>query len=95
VSDFDATMEALRQRFIARCAADLVQLREHQDGFRLSPEALRTIVHRMAGSAGLFGFAEIGALAGKLDGSLADTGDAAMLPELVASLEPLILEHRR
>jgi HPt (histidine-containing phosphotransfer) domain-containing protein len=90
MSEFEATMEALKQRFIARCAEDLVQLQAYQDGAQSNAEALRAIVHRMAGSAGIFGFANVSALAATLDSRLTDAGDATMLPELVASLEPLV-----
>lgn len=86
-------MKELKQRFIQRCVNDRDQLRAHQSGARLAPENLRTIIHRMAGAAGIFGFAEIGALAAALDETLAYDGDASMLPQLIASLDETIREH--
>jgi len=86
-------MKELKQRFILRCVNDRDQLRAHQSGAPLTPESLRSIVHRMAGAAGIFGFADIGALAAALDETLACDGDASMLPQLIASLDEKIREH--
>ncbi|RYG20024.1 MAG: Hpt domain-containing protein [Caulobacteraceae bacterium] len=55
-------LEALRARFIDRSRLDLERLREGVQG-----EALTLLVHRLAGSAGLFGFVELGEAAGRVD----------------------------
>lgn len=87
MSDFDTTMEALKQRFIARSMDDLISLRLHQRGQPLPPGSVRSIVHRMAGSAGMFGFVGLGVLAGTVDAQLAQTGDESALPQLLDLLE--------
>jgi HPt (histidine-containing phosphotransfer) domain-containing protein len=87
VSDFDATMTVLKARFVARAKEDLNTLRG--DGNALSAEELRAVVHRLAGSAGLFGFSEISAVAGDIDLHLAQGHATAGLPELLAMLERL------
>ncbi len=94
MSELDAVMAPLRQRFVARAGEDLAKLRAHLAGDALSPESLRALVHRLAGSAGLFGFPAISALAGELDLRLAENGDAATLPGLVRALEELLVKSR-
>lgn len=48
---------ALRSLFVERCRDDLRDIRRLRD--RSDPDALRAIVHRLAGAAGLFGFPDI------------------------------------
>lgn len=92
MNGFDAAMAELRVRFVARAAEDLRKLRDHQRGMPLSRRDLRALVHRIAGSAGLFGFAEISTLAGRVDERLVDRDDVADLSELVMALQALVLE---
>ena len=87
MSSFDATMETLKARFVARAAEDRDRLRSCQD--TRSPE-LRSLVHRLAGSAGLFGFSTISTLAATVDAQLAQGGDGETLPELLAALDTLV-----
>ncbi|MDE2465958.1 MAG: Hpt domain-containing protein [Alphaproteobacteria bacterium] len=57
-----AMLEALRARFRARCENDLRILEQGPDG-----EAFRYCVHRLAGSAGTFGFDDISRSAAQID----------------------------
>jgi HPt (histidine-containing phosphotransfer) domain-containing protein len=79
-------MEALRARFLARTAEDLETLRACDE-----PADLRPMIHRLAGSAGTFGFAEISALAGALDDRLhaGERVARADLTSLIAALEAI------
>lgn len=92
MNSFDVAMDRLRLRFVARAAEDLLKLRGHQDGAALPRKDLHALVHRLAGSAGIFGFAEISKVAGELDDRLLDGGDAETLPKLVAALAAVVLE---
>lgn len=72
----------LRQRFRIRAAHDLARLRvlTGQD----PTEELRTLVHNMAGAAGIFGYASLGAAAAAVDesyfeGRTPDAGQLALL----------------
>lgn len=94
MSELDDAMAAIKQRFVDRCAIDRDQLRAHCEGTPLAPESLHTIIHRMAGAAGIFGFTEVGALAAVLDDELAQGGQATRLPELIASLDATVQGYR-
>ncbi|NVO15756.1 MAG: Hpt domain-containing protein [Rhodoplanes sp.] len=78
---------AVFDRFMARLIENGDRLR-HLEG-AIAPDAaevfaeIRLIVHRLAGSAGTFGFAHLGATAKRLD-SLLSRGDCD--PELVRAL---------
>jgi HPt (histidine-containing phosphotransfer) domain-containing protein len=65
-------LAALRSRFIARAAEDLMELHGHLDGAPLDAVALRFTVHRLAGAAGTFGYAEISEAAGKAEDDILD-----------------------
>jgi len=73
-------MAALRARFLARCADDLEALRRAGD-----PAEVRALIHRLAGSAGAFGFDHVSRKAGDIDDRL-HAGEAVG----PAELEPLI-----
>jgi HPt (histidine-containing phosphotransfer) domain-containing protein len=75
----------LRTRFIARAAEDLATLRGHLDGAPRDPAALRFTIHRLSGSAGTFGYAEVSQAAGQAEDDLLDNPD-----DLDASLRRLI-----
>jgi HPt (histidine-containing phosphotransfer) domain-containing protein len=68
-------LAALRSRFIARGAEDLATLRGHLDGASLDATTLRFTVHRLAGAAGTFGYAEISEAAGKAEDDILDRPD--------------------
>ena len=91
VTDFGATMETLRRRFIARAEDDLTRLREHRRHQTLERSELITIIHRLSGSAGLFGYPEISALAGEVETSLAqNSADETSLANLLDALEQVM-----
>ncbi len=92
MSDFGATMDALAQRFLVRCAEDLPKLQQCRAGSAEERGDLRLIAHRMSGSAGLFGYKEVGALAAQVDEELSANGptEAPTLPALVDALEALL-----
>ncbi len=89
----DDIYDRLREKFIERCRAELRSL------YRLlrTPGAggakdLEAIVHRLAGTAGTLGFAELGALAADVDRTLAagDIPNDAALRKLAVTLEALV-----
>jgi HPt (histidine-containing phosphotransfer) domain-containing protein len=89
--ELDRVIAELREQFRARTAEEIPLIEQHWAALRAGgapraeAEALRRIVHRMAGSAGSFGFPALGeaaiplddALAFALDGSDADLAAAA------------------
>lgn len=79
-------MEAFRARFRDRCRGELPILRDpaHPD--------FRTTVHKLNGAAGTFGYAEISALADRVDEALANgrTADPADVQALVSAVEALV-----
>lgn len=78
-----------RARFVARAKEELPLLRAGRDA--AGDEALRIVVHRMAGLAGTVGYAEIGRLAARVDEALHDGGPvpAADYDALLAAIEAL------
>lgn len=84
-------MEALRQRFRERAARDLDLLRRHLSDDDPGAAAVQTTAHKLAGSAAIFGFPEVGEAAGAIDGAFAagDHPDRALLETLVARLSAL------
>ena len=60
-------MEPLRQRFVERAARDLGLLRRHLADDDLGSGVVESTVHKLAGSAALFGFADIGEAAREID----------------------------
>ncbi|MFT4254782.1 MAG: Hpt domain-containing protein [Caulobacter sp.] len=77
----------LRAKFLARVGEDLALLRSAE----ASIKDRHYVVHRLAGAAGVFGYAEVTELARDLDDLLLADGDAP--PEafsaLIAALEGL------
>ena len=60
--------EAIAQRFRNRCAEDLITVKAAlSQGPTAGPDDLRTTVHRLAGLAATFGFAELGQLSRQID----------------------------
>ncbi|MBS0294788.1 MAG: Hpt domain-containing protein [Proteobacteria bacterium] len=87
---FDERLQALKQRFLARSAGDLqVIARALADPASVGRDDLRQVVHRLAGAAGTFGYAELSRIAGEADDALvlnqADVG--AELTQLVEALK--------
>lgn len=77
----------LHARFLARAAEDLQTLRTPG----VDRETLTYLVHRLAGSAGMFGHHDVSRLAGVVDDQLHEDGVPAPsdLAALIASLEAL------
>jgi HPt (histidine-containing phosphotransfer) domain-containing protein len=92
MSDLGATMDALAQRFLARCAEDLPKLQRYSTRSGDGLADVRFIVHRMAGSAGLFGYSAIGGLAARADEELSAACSIEMptLRALTDALEALL-----
>jgi HPt (histidine-containing phosphotransfer) domain-containing protein len=88
----ETSMAALRLRFIGRAREDLSQLRAYERHGAMNAEDLRALVHRLAGSAGLFGYPAISVLAGAVEDDLIETGAPASLPDLMHALENAIAE---
>lgn len=84
-------LEALRARFVERCRADLAVLKAAP-----GEDELALTIHRLAGSAGSFGFPTISALAADIDVQMrngeARSGDE--LEALIHSLEDAIANDR-
>lgn len=78
-------MAALRARFLARAAEDLMRLRGPD---ALADAELGARVHQLAGAAGVFGFPELSRLAAIVDHGL-HRGEAVDLIPLIAALESL------
>lgn len=90
MSSFDERFEALRARFVRRCARDLPVLEAGLED-RADPDALRSTVHRLSGAAGTFGYAELSRLAGAVDdrlvvGEIVPRADLVQLVEAVRVL---------
>jgi HPt (histidine-containing phosphotransfer) domain-containing protein len=64
----ESTVEALRQRFLERSAADLILLYAYPQG--VSREELGFLVHRLVGAAAIFGYPELSAAAAELEAAL-------------------------
>ena len=77
-------LEALRGLFEERCRADLARLRAAP-----GEEELAVTVHKLAGSAGSFGFPEISAVAADLDMRMrnGERASPALLEDLIRVLE--------
>lgn len=76
-------LDALRDRFRARAAADRAELESLSKGDRGGAD-LRRLVHNLAGSAGIFGFGPLGLAAAEIDDQM-----AAGSPADIASLDRL------
>jgi HPt (histidine-containing phosphotransfer) domain-containing protein len=88
MSDFDQAMVKLRERFIGRACEDLTRLRVHGSEPAMSVVELRLCAHRLAGSAGIFGFRRLSEIAGQLDLQLQQgKSDPLLIRALVLELE--------
>lgn len=86
MSEIDDALARLRQRFVARCADDLAELRR-RSGAAPDDDLVR-LVHRIAGAAGTFGFADLSDRAKAAEDALV-TGDAGREAALAALIEAL------
>ena len=95
MSEFDARFAALRERFLARSVGDLAIIEAAlADLDEADREELRRTVHRLAGAAGTFGYAELSRLAGEADDALmVDMADVSgELTRVVESLRTALGE---
>lgn len=85
----DDPFAALRARFRERCADDATRLRAHLAGVT-EPE-LEKLIHRLAGTAGTFGYGDLGLAALAIDEVYAAGGapTRAALEALADRLEAL------
>ena len=94
MSDAEAAIAALKARFLTRAADDLAMLRRWSAAGARADQAHQRIVHRLAGAAGTFGFAEVSALAKRVEDSLAEgvAAEGAALAALLKALAGLGVE---
>ena len=92
MSDFAVAFGGLKARFVERCADDLRALRDHLAGNPLDPGALRLILHRLAGAAGTFGFADVSRAAGAAEDAvlLSDPDQDDFIAVVAAQLTPVV-----
>lgn len=70
-TDADDPLAALRARFLARCQDDLAVLeRAIAEPADLQNADIKLTVHRLSGTAGVFGFSALSALAAPIDDCL-------------------------
>lgn len=92
-ADPAAALDALRLRFLARAAEDLATLRNQAESGEAALEEVRFLVHRLAGAAGVFGYAGLSDAAARLDAAFQDGADPgrpridAFIAELAAFVE--------
>lgn len=81
-------MEALRARFRERCSQEVELFRRSLAADTPGDPSVEAAAHKLAGSAAVFGFADIGAAAGDIDAAFAAgrTPSREMLERLIASL---------
>ncbi len=96
MSELTAAMDALAQKFLARCGTDLAKLKEFLADSTDRQSEVRHIVHRMSGSAGIFGHVALGELASQIDGELAAGRPvrATTLSALIEALSSLLADPR-
>ena len=85
---FDERMAQLRVRFLTRAAAERLQLADAAE--RLDREELRRLAHGIAGSAGVFGFPDIGERARALEEAVDAGCGEAELSSLTVALTDLM-----
>ncbi|RWF25640.1 MAG: histidine phosphotransferase [Mesorhizobium sp.] len=82
----------LRQRFLARCADQLAELKAAREAPLPGNDPLIRLAHSLAGAAGTFGFPEISAKASALEMLLTEQADGGAVG---AALDALIAEVER
>ena len=83
MSDWDAKMDALKSRFVERTGRDGTLLA--QSGIA-DLDLAQTISHRISGSAGMFGFSELGKCAEALEDAVRSGCGSADLEKKIARL---------
>lgn len=83
-------MAALRLRFRARLAEERVLLRDAAEAGDAA--ALRAVCHRIAGAGGMFGYAELSALASRVEEEIDAGAEGPALAASTARLTSLIDE---
>ena len=84
MSGFDERYDALKARFVTRCAGDLPVLERALTG-SVDAATLRQTVHRLSGAAGTFGYHDLSRLAGAVDDRLVEGRKVSK-----ADLKPLV-----
>ncbi len=94
-TEFDSRLDALRARFAERCGGHAAELDEWVARAGTAPddsrEAIRAVAHRLAGTAGTFGFAEIGEIAGRLEHLCEDSSRLEAVAAACAELQAALL----
>lgn len=85
-------LQPLKARFLLRCADDLGVLEGEVAGATPASDRFADVVHKLAGVAGVFGFARLSELASRLDAQLAHDRmiSAPARAELIAELRKVI-----
>jgi CheY-like chemotaxis protein/HPt (histidine-containing phosphotransfer) domain-containing protein len=89
----DQSMTELRDEFVAQCAKDLARVKSLLAcGTPGAREGLKRLVHRVAGTAGMLGLANMSICARELDEALCgeNVQDAAEYAQFVVKLEQLV-----
>ena len=87
MTEFDGRMAVLKDKFLERCRSDAAILAAHS---QQNPDDLMAIIHRLSGSAGIFGFADLSNTAERAEDALRDGLDAdAAIARLIAELKTL------
>lgn len=91
MSELEDALASLRGRFVARCADDLTDLRRWAGEPAPAPADIHPLVHRIAGAAGTFGFADLSERAKRLEDALVvgDFGRGGEISNLLEGLEQL------
>ncbi|HEY3812724.1 MAG TPA: Hpt domain-containing protein [Caulobacteraceae bacterium] len=75
IADAQAKFAALRERFLVRTAADLKAIEAAlANPATLDAASMRSLVHRLSGAAGTFGFPKLSEAAGAADDALMGLG---------------------
>lgn len=92
MTQYEAAMARIKERFLARSREDLVQFRAFLRDRSVVRSEVARLAHRLAGSAGIFGFKTLSALAKSVDGELLqETPEVPeSFPRLVDALESLL-----
>ena len=89
----DQSMTELRDEFVAQCTKDLARIKSLlASGSPGAREELKRLVHRVAGTAGMLGLANVSVYASELDEALArdNVADGAEYAQFMATLEQLV-----
>ena len=90
--EISARMDALREKFAARANQQAENLQALVEGDQPVPDyaAIRQLTHSLAGSAGLFGFKDISALAADLEDDLRNGKDRTAIHQRISALTDAI-----